>query len=81
LKLDYADCPVFQWVTAKKTPVKNRDLWELLVKEVRKHAEKGLAVLFWQVSREVNKAADEAAKKGAQMEETNSFTTINGVLC
>jgi ribonuclease HI len=69
------------WLTAKKTPVKNRDLWVLLLKEVRKQAELGVTVLFWRVPRELNKAADEAAKKGASMEEKAAFATINGVLC
>jgi ribonuclease HI len=69
------------WVTAKKEPVKNRDLWELLLKEVRNHAAKGLEVLFWAIPREQNSEADEAAKKAAEFEEVPEFVKYTGFMC
>jgi ribonuclease HI len=66
------------WFTAKKTSVKNRDSWELLLEEVRKLAEQGVDVLFWRIPRELNKVADEAAKKGASLNEQTLFTKIHG---
>jgi ribonuclease HI len=69
------------WVTAKKQPVKNRDFWELLLKEVREFAENDATVLFWRIPRELNKSADEAAKKGANMKEQTHFGKIHGILC
>jgi ribonuclease HI len=68
------------WVTVKKEPVKNRDLWELLLKEVRKHAGRGLAVLFWRIPRELNREADEAAKKAALLEEVPEFVKHSGIM-
>jgi ribonuclease HI len=68
------------WVTAKKEPVKNRDLWELLLREVRKHAEMGLAVLFWRIPRELNRDADEAAKKAAASDEVGEFVKSAGMM-
>jgi ribonuclease HI len=68
------------WMTAKKIPVKSRDLWELLLKEIRKHAEMGLAILFWRIPRELNKDADEAAKAGALLEEQQNFRKFHGVM-
>lgn len=52
----------------------------LLSEEVRKYAELGVSVLFWRIPRELNKVADEAAKKGASVEEETIFTKIRGVL-
>jgi ribonuclease HI len=68
------------WLTAKKAPVKNRDSWELLLEEVRKLAEQGVDMLFWRIPRELNKVADEAAKKGASLNEQTKFTKIHGVM-
>lgn len=68
------------WVTAKKEPVKNRDLWELLLREVRKHAERDLTVLFWRIPREMNRDADEAAKKAAASDEVGEFVKYGGMM-
>ncbi|KAF8849388.1 ribonuclease H-like protein [Acephala macrosclerotiorum] len=68
------------WVTAKKEPVKNRDLWELLLKEVRKHVEKGMDVLFWAIPRELNKEADALAKEAALKDEVPQFVKRSGIM-
>ncbi|KUJ15261.1 ribonuclease H-like protein [Mollisia scopiformis] len=69
------------WVTAKKEPVKNKDLWELLLKEVRKHAAKGLEILFWAIPREQNSEADKAAKDAASLKDVPKFMKYTGVMC
>lgn len=50
------------WNTRTGGPVKNKDLWELLLGEVEKCKETGLEVEFWKIPREMNEAADTAAK-------------------
>jgi len=44
-------------------PIKNRDLWEALLTEIRKLQRRGVAVRFWRIPRESNLRADEFAKK------------------
>jgi ribonuclease HI len=50
------------WVTRNGTPVKNRDLWEALLEEMRKQESYGVHVQFWLIPREWNEA-DQYAKK------------------
>ncbi|KAI1250624.1 hypothetical protein MGN70_007681 [Eutypa lata] len=52
------------WRTSKKTPVKNRDLWEQLTGHVAEYTALGVAVDFWLVPREENAKADELANGG-----------------
>ena len=68
------------WITSKKVPVKNRDLWELLMQEIRRFADKGVEVLFWKIPRRWNTEADTAAKDGAAGDEVAEFMTISGIL-
>lgn len=51
------------WLTAKKTPVKNRDLWEEMISAVDVLGNFGVHVDFWLVPREENQAADYLARK------------------
>ena len=70
------------WRTSKGEPVKNRDLWELLVKEVKGFQKKGVRVLFWQIPRELNAEADRLAKRAAASGEVQEdFEKIEGFLC
>lgn len=46
-------------------PVKNRDLWELLLGEVERWRDLGLHVALWHIPRELNGDADDAAKDAA----------------
>ena len=52
------------WQTAKKTPVKNRDLWEEMIERVLELEDLDTPVDFWHVPREMNKEADELANDG-----------------
>lgn len=70
------------WVKSNKKPVENRDLWEMLLEEVRRHAIKysGLQVMFWHIPRELNKEADEASKKGAKKAIVPDFIKYKGIM-
>ena len=52
------------WQT-RNGPVKNRDLWEVLLGEVERYKDAGMAVQFWRIPREWNTVADAAAKDAA----------------
>jgi len=54
------------WRTTKGTPAKNKDLWEMLLKEVEEAERDGVSVQFWHIKREWNVEADKHAKKGAE---------------
>ncbi|KXS17303.1 ribonuclease H-like protein [Gonapodya prolifera JEL478] len=53
------------WCTRTGDPVKNKDLWELLLGQVERSRSSGLEVELWRVPREWNEVADEAAKEAA----------------
>ena len=53
------------WTTARGECVKNIDLWEDLMAAVERLEARGIEVLFWLVSREMNEIADACAKQGA----------------
>ena len=64
------------WKTSKRSPVKNRDLWELQMAEVSRIYNEGMRlfgekveVLFWHIPRSLNSEADTLAKKAAAIEE------------
>ncbi|RYP79925.1 hypothetical protein DL770_006464 [Monosporascus sp. CRB-9-2] len=52
------------WLTTKKTPVANRDLWELLLKRVAYLDKLGVTVEWWLVPRKENEEADCLANTG-----------------
>ena len=53
------------WVTARRTPVKNRDLWARLLELVEEYEDDlGVSVDFWLVPRADNEDADELANVG-----------------
>ncbi|KAK0111144.1 hypothetical protein ONS95_001520 [Cadophora gregata] len=68
------------WKTSKNEPVKNRDLWKLLMKEIRKLARTGVEVSFWKIPREWYAQADGAAKEGAAEEEVSQFMKRIGIM-
>lgn len=49
-------------------PVKNRDLWEMLLGECERARSRNLAVQLWKIPREWNTLADQAAKEAAAEE-------------
>jgi ribonuclease HI len=63
-------------------PVKNQDLWELLLQVIRQLQGNGVNVAFWRIPREWNERADEFAKKGAEQGEVLKFRKLesNGPL-
>lgn len=52
------------WLTANKTPVKNRDLWEKLLIAYAVLEDLDVTVNFWHVPREKNAEADSLARQG-----------------
>jgi len=56
-------------------PVKNQDLWKLLLTLIRQLQENGVNIAFWRIPREWNERADEFAKKGAERGEVLKFQT------
>lgn len=54
------------WRKSRNEPVKNKDLWEMLLGEVEKWHAGGLLIQFWRIPREWNTVADAAAKNAAE---------------
>ena len=52
-----------RWRTVQRTPAENRDLWVMLLTELRKQDDQGVMVQFWLIPREDNEA-DPYAKAG-----------------
>ncbi|KAI0997017.1 hypothetical protein K3495_g11166 [Podosphaera aphanis] len=52
-----------KWKLVNGTDVNNKDLWELLLQEVRKYHSEGVKVAFWRIPRHCNARAHEFAKK------------------
>lgn len=68
------------WKTAKKEPVKNKDLWEKLLGLCEKARANGLAVQFWAIPREWNTLVDAEAKKAAaEAEAPASWEEVHGL--
>jgi ribonuclease HI len=62
-------------------PVKNIDLWEMLLGQVERLDSRGVNVEFWKIPREFNMMADRFAAEAAKREETpESFLVYHGVL-
>lgn len=68
------------WKTRAGGEVKNKDLWERLLGDIKLSNDRGLKIQFWRIPRALNEAADRAAKQGAAKEEQVKFAVINGVL-
>lgn len=56
------------WVTCANRPVKNRDLWECLLAEIKRYHEERADVLFWRIPRALNVDADRLAVRGSREE-------------
>ncbi|KAL9087243.1 MAG: hypothetical protein Q9165_006737 [Trypethelium subeluteriae] len=69
------------WNTAAGKPVKNRDLWEEIIKEMDRWSERGMEVQFWLLPRSLNSVADELAKEAANLPPKEDWGKIYGVTC
>ena len=68
------------WRTAKGQPVANRDLWELLLKNIRELWSSGVDILFWRIDRSLNVEADRAAKDAASQTDVPVFMKYMGIM-
>lgn len=69
------------WLTARGTPVQNRDLWEELRNSLAGTQEGQLQLWFWLIPRSWNAEADGSAGRGARMAAEEEYTQIMGVAC
>ncbi|KAL8347607.1 hypothetical protein RB601_003005 [Gaeumannomyces tritici] len=67
------------WKTRGNLPVANRDLWEVLLGEIEKKHDDGMAVQFWRVPRALNTVADAAARAGAAVEAEDYWYDVKGL--
>ena len=63
------------WTTRKGAPVKNQDLWEMLLGEFERYKSLTLDVQFDKIPREKNHCADAAAKKACSSCDRNTTWT------
>lgn len=63
------------WRTDRRTPVENRDLWEMLLAALGKQDDRGVSVQFWLIPREDNEA-DPYAKAGTSEERSKSMDEV-----
>jgi ribonuclease HI len=69
-----------EWQTSNHQPVKNRDLWDILLAELRKLTKKGMDIQFWRIPRQYNTVADRAAKDAATEQELQNFVKLVGIM-
>ncbi|OCK78850.1 ribonuclease H-like protein [Lepidopterella palustris CBS 459.81] len=69
------------WQTSNRRPVKNRDLWEVIIKELGKCSRAGLEVQLWLIPRSLNSVADRLAKEGAALADVERWANRSGVVC
>ncbi|RKF80567.1 putative rnase h domain protein [Golovinomyces cichoracearum] len=69
---EYVICSVTKWIAEwedtnwkldNQRDVNNKDLWELLLEEVRRYHAEGVKIAFWRIPRHFNTRACEFAKK------------------
>ncbi|KAK7946833.1 uncharacterized protein PG986_011154 [Apiospora aurea] len=67
------------WMTRGRAPVKNSDLWEMLLGEVERWKDAGMDIQFWRIPREWNTVADAAAKAAAENHDVDEWRDIIGM--
>lgn len=67
------------WETNRRAPVRNSDMWQMLLGEVERWQDEGMDVQFWRIPREWNAAADAAAKKAAEGPDRDEWTKLVGM--
>ena len=68
------------WMTSNGTAVRNRDLWEELLREAIRYHRSGMEIQFWRIPRSWNQEADRAARVGAAQERCQRFARVMGLL-
>lgn len=69
------------WRTSNGQPVKNKDLWLVLLGEVERWSDAGLKVMFWHIPRKFNTRADYLAKEEAASKSyEEDFIELSGQL-
>ena len=69
------------WRTSQGQPVKNKDLWQVLLGEAERRSEDGLDIKFWYIPRRFNGEADRLAKDAAENSQSGPiFEDLLGVL-
>ena len=63
------------WQTNRRTPVENRDLWEMLLTALGEQDDRGVLVQFWLIPREDNQA-DSYAKAGTFEERSEGMDEV-----
>lgn len=70
------------WKTSGGEPVKNKDLWEMLLGECERAQKNELAIQFWKIPREWNALADGGAKKAAAKGDApDNWKAFEGLPC
>jgi ribonuclease HI len=69
------------WLTARGTPVANRDFWEALLERLRDLHHFYTDVLFWQIPRSWNTEADLLAKNASEGADVSEYSPVSGFLC
>lgn len=67
------------WMTSGRAPVKNTDLWEMLLGEVERWKDAGMEIQFWKIPREWNGVADAAAKTAAEGHDVDEWREMIGM--
>lgn len=70
------------WHTSAGKPVKNKDLWQVLLGRIEELSERGTAVKFWHIPRYLNAKADRKAKDAAASDEPipEEFVESSGMM-
>lgn len=72
------------WRTRYGAPVKNKDLWQILLGEAERLSDQGLKIRFWRIPREWNTEADkwakDAATRATRAQCLEKFADIRGFL-
>lgn len=67
------------WRTSSGAPVKNKDLWQILLGEAERWSDSGMAIKLWRIPRDQNTVADLAAKEAAAKEGLEQFLDVRGL--
>ena len=64
------------WNKRNGEAVKNRDLWEHLMRDISVLYENGIWVQFWRIPRELNTLTDQKAKEAATLDVKHEWDPV-----